>query len=79
MARMKTNWPAQKVIGGSIGGAVSTIVIYVLNEYVLSAPLPAEIAAAVTTLVVALVGYYVPPHARDVIEDQDLTSGGPLG
>lgn len=76
MARMKTNWPAQKVIGGSIGGAVSTIVIYVLNEYVLSAPLPAEIAAAVTTVVVTIVGYFVPPSARDGIENKDHPSGG---
>lgn len=76
MAKMKTNAPARKVVSGSLGAAVAGIVIYILNTHVLNEPLPIEVTGFVTTVVVFLVGYFVPPSANDSLEgyvpEQDL-------
>lgn len=73
MIKMATAIPARKVLGSTFAGALTVILIYIINNAVLGPanPLPAEVAAALTTVVSALVGYYLPPAARDQIEITD--------
>lgn len=51
-----------KAFGAVIGGALATIVIYVIQT-VTKQPLPADIAAAVQTIIVAGIVYVVPHNA----------------
>lgn len=67
MASMQTAFPARKVIGGTLGAATATIVLYVLNNHVLPDPVPTEVAGALTTVVTFVVGYFIPPSPRDQI------------
>jgi hypothetical protein len=69
MVRMQHPAPARKVMGSALAGALTTIVVYVLNTYVLETPLPGEVAAAVATVVAFAVGYLLPPSERDQIRD----------
>jgi H+/Cl- antiporter ClcA len=65
---VKTNSavPVRKVAAGGVGGALSTIIIFVLNHYLLkSDPLDGTISAAITTLVTFAVSYIVPPSATE--------------
>lgn len=48
-----------KAIGAVIGGAVSTIVIYLI-QVITKQQIPADIAAAVQTLIVTGVVYFTP-------------------
>lgn len=59
--------PTRKVAVGGIAGALTSILVFVLNEYFLPAgkPLPAELAAAMTTLFTFIVSYMVPSAARE--------------
>lgn len=59
-------YPVQKVAASGIAGAVVMIIVWLLNSYLLLEPMPAEIVAALTTLVSFAVGYFVPPAARDM-------------
>lgn len=61
--------PTQKVISGAVAGALSAILVYILNTFVLTngQSIPAEIASALTTLLTLLVSYMVPPGAGDGI------------
>lgn len=54
-----------KFQGSVIAGAVTTIVIWALDTYVLPSPLPPEIAAAVATLISAA-GAFFTPHDSSV-------------
>jgi uncharacterized membrane protein len=49
-------FPNAKVIAGALGGAVATIVLWLVSFYG-GVDLPAEVAAAVTTIIVAIVAY----------------------
>lgn len=48
-----------KAFGAVIGGAFATIVIYVIQQ-ITKQPLPADISAAVQTLVVTAIVYFTP-------------------
>lgn len=76
MVRMEHPAPARKVVGSALAGAVTTIVIYVLNTFILAVPLPGEVAAAVATVIAFAVGYLVPPSERDQIR---IISSGETG
>ncbi len=69
--KMSSSKPAQKVVAATLGAAVATIVIWILNSYVLKSPLPEAVAGAVTvivtTLVTFLAGYFTSPAAADQI------------
>lgn len=68
MARMITAMPARKVVGGSLAAAIATIVVWVVNSFVLKDnPLPPHVAGAILTVVTFVVGYYVPPASQDQI------------
>jgi len=69
MARMKSAAPARKVIGSALAAAITTVVIWVLNGFVLpdGNTVPVEVAGAITTIVTFLAGYLLPPSPRDQI------------
>lgn len=69
MFKMETNLPARKVVGSSLAVAISTILIYVLKAYG-NVSLPPGLEPAIVTVVTFLVGYYIPPAARDGIKDR---------
>jgi hypothetical protein len=48
-----------KVAGATLGGAVSVVVIFILDQFV-GIKLSPEVSAAITTIVTFLVGYSVP-------------------
>jgi hypothetical protein len=64
------NQPVRKVASSAIAGAVVVIIVWALNTYLLAEPMPAEIVAALTTLVSFGVGYLVPPSKRDMGVDE---------
>lgn len=56
MQPWKSIVPNAKVVAGTLGGAVGTIILWLVSFYG-GVELPAEVAAAVTTLIVAVVAY----------------------
>jgi hypothetical protein len=69
MARMQSAMPARKVTAATLAAALATILVWVLNSFVLSAAqqISPEVAGAITTLLVALAGYFTPPAAQDQV------------
>ncbi len=66
--RMSSGRPAQKVWAATIGAAVSTIIIWILNTFVLKGtPIPPEVTGAITVIITFLAGYITPPAAQDQI------------
>jgi hypothetical protein len=64
---MSSAAPSQKVTAGSLAMTATTILIWVLNAYVIEdRPLPGEIAALIITFVGSAVTYLTPPSRRDV-------------
>lgn len=65
--RTATSLPTQKTIAGTLAGAVSAVIVFILNTYVLppDQPLPPEIAVAVSTIISCVVMYLVPPSSKD--------------
>jgi hypothetical protein len=59
--------PTRKVIAGGLAGAVTIIVVYVLNTYLLPKPLPAELVAPITVIVSFAISYLIPPSAVDQV------------
>jgi Mg/Co/Ni transporter MgtE len=62
--------PTTKVISGGIAGAVSAIIVWILNAFNVlpdGVQIPGEIASALTTVVSFAVSYFVPPSQRDSI------------
>lgn len=56
--------PTNKVVAGSISGAVVIIVVYVLNTYVLgNNKLPAEVSSAITVVVSFVASYFARPSS----------------
>jgi hypothetical protein len=70
MARMTSPLPARKVMAGSLGAAVATILIYGIETF-LEGPLPAPVTAAANVIIVFLFGYFVPPALRDTVSTED--------
>lgn len=67
MARMMTGAPTSKVVSTTLASAIATILIWLLDSYVLEPDMPAAVASAVLTVCVALIGYYTPPAVRDQV------------
>lgn len=60
--------PVRKVTAGGIAGAVTAVLVFVVNTYVSPhKPLPAEIAAAITTIISFVVAYLIRPAASDTV------------
>jgi hypothetical protein len=58
-----------KVTAGALAGAITTVAVWILNTWVLSAPdaIPGEIGAAITTILTFIVGYFIPETRRAAI------------
>lgn len=66
--RTKGNAPVKKVTAGAFGGAIATIVVFVLNTYVITDPgklLTGEVSAALATVVSFAVAYLISPGANE--------------
>ena len=66
MAKQQTGAPTTKVMSGTIGAAVATILVWVLGATGVMVPSGTEVA--ITTVVTFLFGYYTPPANGDVVE-----------
>lgn len=64
--RMTTAIPARKVMGGSLGAAVSALAIWGFQVF-FDIEIPIYIHGAITVIVTFAVGYLVPPSERDQI------------
>ncbi|MCE8005935.1 hypothetical protein [Aestuariivita sp.] len=80
MYRMKNNIPTRKVAGGALAAALTSLLIWLLERVflpgILPDGIPAEIQGAILTVIVFLVGYYVPPAARDQIVALEQPANG---
>ncbi len=67
--RTKGNVPVKKVKAGGLGGAFVTIVVVVLNSYVLpeDKPLTGEFAAALTMICSWVIAYFTSPGAKEEV------------
>ena len=62
--------PVRKVTVGAFSGALVTLIVFVLNNYVSSfqkKPITIETAGAAITVVTFIVSYLVPPDPRETI------------
>ena len=63
LAGGKTSYlPSRKVGAGALAGALSVILVWIINTFVLtgSVKITGEVASAITTILTFLVGYFVP-------------------
>lgn len=69
MPQMSTSAPARKVTVGAFTGAVSVLIVWILNTYALPADkqITPEIASSITTALSFIVSYLVPPAASDQV------------
>ena len=65
MAKQQTGAPTTKVMSGTIGAAVATLIVWVLKATGVMVPEGTEVA--ITTVVTFLFGYYTPPANGDVV------------
>ena len=70
MSHMVSSTPARKVIASSLGTAVATVSLWMLEEFG-GLAIPAPVQAAAIVIVTFMVGYLVPPSAQDqVVSDE---------
>jgi hypothetical protein len=62
-AKTETGAPTTKVIGGALGAAVSTLIIWGLTRSGLA--VDEGVKVALTTVITFGVGYLIPPAPRD--------------
>jgi len=67
MARQSSSRPTNKVIAGSVGAAIATIIIYIVERW-LGEPVPLQVTTAATTVLTFSLGYLVPPSEADGLE-----------
>jgi len=66
MLKTNTALPTRKVTASVLGSAITSILVFLLNTYVFrDNPITAEVGGAITILVTALLGYFVPPGSDD--------------
>lgn len=64
---MSSPLPSAKVTGGTLAGAATTLILFLVNHYVLKAdPIPAEAGALAVWIVGNTVAYFTPPSRADV-------------
>ena len=66
MAQMETGAPTTKVMGGTVGAAVATLIIWLLTKAGLT--VDEGVKVALTTVITFLAGYYVSPAPRDQVK-----------
>ena len=76
-ARTESNWPVRKVGAGGVAGAVTTVLVYILNTHVVpNNPIPPEVATAFSTLLSFSVSYLTPPGKDERVINPE--SPGPI-
>lgn len=68
--KQATASPTRKVTLGGLAGALSAIIVWVLNDFNLlpgGIDIPGEVASALTTVLTFATAYFVPPAASDQI------------
>ncbi len=55
----KSRAPERKIVAGGFAGAVTAVLVWSLSEFA-AVKVPGEIAAALTTIITAVVAYLVP-------------------
>ena len=66
MAQMQSAKPARKVWIGTLTGAITTVVLYLI-ETIGKTTVPGAVAVAISTLLSFFVSYLVPPAADDQV------------
>ena len=67
--RTATGAPTTKVVGGTLGAAVSTLLIWVLSEGA-GMTVDESVKVALTTVITFAAGYMIPPAPRDTVVDE---------
>ena len=62
--KSRSGAPVRKVAASGVGGALATLILWALAQFANFHPEP-EVAAAITTVITFLVGYFTPPSAKD--------------
>lgn len=73
MAQMETGKPTTKVIGGSIGAALATLIIPAL-EKAESLPSGTSVEAVITALITFVIAYWVSPAPGDRVVEPGANS-----
>ncbi len=58
-----TAYPTRKMSAVGVGGALSVLLVWALESYLLPEPLPAEVVAAISALMSFACGYFVRENA----------------
>jgi hypothetical protein len=63
--------PTRKVFAGGVAAASTTILVFVLNTFVMpeTRPITAEVAAAFTAVLGLIASYLVPPDKGDQVQE----------
>jgi len=72
MTRQQSSLPTNKVVSGTMGAAVASIVVWALGQSGMT--VPGEIAGAMATIATFVFGYLTPPGVRDIV----VAEGDPL-
>jgi hypothetical protein len=61
----KSYLPSRKVGASALAGALSVLVVWIINVFVLTGPtkITGEVASAITTILTFIVGYIIPEPA----------------
>jgi lipopolysaccharide export LptBFGC system permease protein LptF len=72
--QMKTNIPSRKITAGGLGGAITTLIVWILNTFVLAQEqqISGEAAAAFTTIITFILGYFVSPGEQDGLIEKSI-------
>jgi hypothetical protein len=68
IARVASAVPTRKVTAGVLAGAVTTIIVALINAYA-SKPLPSGVEGSMVTILTFLAGYITPPGVGEVVEE----------
>jgi hypothetical protein len=64
--RMATGSPTTKVMGGTLGAALATLLVWGLTQAGLS--VDESVKVALTTVLTFFAGYMIPPAPRDTVD-----------
>jgi hypothetical protein len=73
MARSATVLPVQKITAVGIAGAISTMIVWGLDEFA-NRRMPPETQGALMTIITFLAGYVTPPGEGEVVENEPSKS-----
>jgi len=66
--KMATSRPTRKVTTGALAGAIASMIMLIVNQYVVpDNKLPSEFGAALATILSFLASYFTPPSGNDII------------